>query len=223
MFSEDFVKMPASDQSRFGEVCNRLLLKGFIVRDVFDSREKAMRINQDFRFIERYFDIFENYLKFSGWSLTKDLILGVFALFNIYEENRIRIDREASLILVTLRKIYEDQKQESTTVSQTGQAIYLTTPGLLNAMNLYGIFMPGKKLTGRLVAKSLRFLANHNVITKVSGSYDEGNVSFYILPSIVYALDNEKIVAMSNALNELRLKENKNMMEGAEYENINQN
>lgn len=46
-------------------------------------------------------------------------------------------------------------------------------------------------------------MANHNIISKVSGSYDEGNVSFYILPSIIYAIDNEKIIAMSNALDEL--------------------
>jgi uncharacterized protein YPO0396 len=51
--------------------------------------------------------------------------------------------------------------------------------------------------------RSLRFFASHNIISKVSGTYDEGNVSFYILPSIAYALDNEKIVAMSQALDEL--------------------
>lgn len=203
MFSEDFVKLPASDQTKFGEICNRLLLKGFIVRDIFDPKEKIMRINPDFRFIERYYDIFEGYLKFSGWSMNKDMILGVIALYNEYEENRIRVDREASLILFTLRLIYEDEKQENSTSQTSGQEIYMTTPGLIKMMLDHGISMPGKKITGRLVAKSLRFLANHNIITKVSGSYDEGNVSFYILPSIVYALDNEKIVAMSNALDEL--------------------
>ena len=67
--------------------------------------------------------------------------------------------------------------------------------------------MPGKRLTGRLIGKSLRFLNNHNIISKVSGSYDEGNVSFYILPSIKYAIDNEKIVAMSNALDQLNSQE----------------
>ena len=64
--------------------------------------------------------------------------------------------------------------------------------------------MPGRRLNGRNIAKSLRFLNNHSIISKVSGSFDEGNVSFYILPSIVYALDNDKIVAMSNALDELK-------------------
>ncbi len=201
MFSEDFSKLSGSDQTKFAEIVNKLLLKGFIVRDIFDNREKLIRVNPDFRFVERHYDLINDYLKFAGWVLNKDLILGVFSLYNEYEDNRIRIDRETSLILFTLRLIYEDEKQENGTSSS--QSIYMTTPSLIKMMLDHGIQMPGKKITGRLIGRSLRFMANHNIISKVSGSYDEGNVSFYILPSIIYAIDNEKIIAMSNALDEL--------------------
>ncbi len=204
MFSEEFLKMPASDQSEFSTVINKLLLKGFIVRDVFDTKEKIIRINPDYRYIERYFDIINEYLKYSGWLVEKDYVLGVVALTNINCENRIRLDRETSLVLFTLRLIYENEKSESNT---TTQAIYLTTPGLLKLMKDDGIRLQNKNFTGRGLARSLRFLANHNIISKVSGSYDEGNVSFYILPSIVYAVDNDKIVAMSNALDQLKAQE----------------
>ena len=145
-------------------------------------------------------------MKYSGWIIEKDYILGVIALNNMNTENRIRLDRETSLILFTLRLIYENEKSESNT---TTQAIYLTTPGLIKLMKDDGIKLQNKNLTGRGIARSLRFLANHNIISKVSGSYDEGNVSFYILPSIVYALDNDKIVAMSNALDEMKSQEDK--------------
>ncbi len=200
MFSEDFAKLTSSDQTKFAEVVNKLMLKSFVVRDIFDNREKLIRVNPDFRFLERYYDLVNEYLKFAGWTLNKDLILGVFSLSNEYEDNRIRIDRETSLVLFTLRLIYEDEKQES---GSSSQSIYMTTPSLIKMMLDHGIQMPGKKITGRLIGKSLRFMANHNIISKVSGSYDEGNVSFYILPSIIYAIDNEKIIAMSNALDEL--------------------
>ena len=193
MFSEQFAQLSGSDQTRFAEIVNKILLKGFVVRDIFDSREKIIRVNPDFRFIERQFDLINDYLKFSGWVLNKDLILGVFYLVNTFEDNRIRIDRETSLVLFTLRLIYEDEKEEGG--SSSTQSIYMTTPSLIKMMVDHGITMPGKRLTGRLIGKSLRFLNNHNIISKVSGSYDEGNVSFYILPSIKYAIDNEKIVA----------------------------
>lgn len=203
MFSDDFIKMPAGDQSKFAEVCNRLLLKGFIVRDIFDAKEKIMRVNPDYRFMERYFDVFEGYLKFSGWHVEKDNILGVVALSNEYYDNRLRIDRETSLVLFALRLIYENEKSES---NEAGVSIYMTTPMLIKEMLDHNIVMPGKRLSGRGLARSLRFLANHNIISKVSGSYDEGNVSFYILPSIVYALNNDKIIAMSNILDEINKK-----------------
>lgn len=207
MFSEDFLKMAPSDQSEFGSVINYILLKGFVVRDYFDPKEKVMRTNENYRYIERHYELINDYLKYSGWALEKDDILGVFALINFYNENRTRIDRETSLVLFALRLIYENEKDES---NSSTQAIYITTPGLIQLMIQDGITMPGKRLYGRGIARSLRFLANHNIISKVSGSYDEGNVSFYILPSICYALDSEKIKAMSLALDELNRKNENN-------------
>ena len=211
MFSEDYLKIPQADKNEFGSVVNTLLLKGFIVRDIYDGKEKVMKTNPDYRFLERYFDLVNDYLKFSGWNIEKDVILGVIALSNFYTENRIKIDRETSLVLFALRLIYENEKGAS---NSSNQAIYITTPGLLNIMIEDGVTMPGRKMNGRSLARALRFLANHNIITKVSGNYDDGNVSFYILPSIVYALDNDRIVAMSEALKELNEKYNNSQQGG---------
>ena len=82
MFTDEFYKMTAADQNNFAEVCNKLLLKGFIVRDIFDNKEKMMRVNPDYRFLERFFEVFESYLKFSGWRIEKDNILFI----NLYKD-----------------------------------------------------------------------------------------------------------------------------------------
>ena len=204
MFETEFEKLSNGEQNEFARVTNTLLLKSFIVRDVFDNKEKAMRINPDYRFIERHFDLINDYLKYTNWMMEKDVLNGVVALINLNEQNRLRMERETSLILFVLRLIYETEKNES---SQTGEAIYVTTPTLLKTMIDHNITMSGKRMSGRLFAKSLRFLANHNIIAKVSGSYDEGNVAFYILPSILFAVDNQKIKAMSEALEQLKVGE----------------
>lgn len=201
MFEEEFVKLSSQDQNEFARIVNALMLKSFVVRESFDSREKMMKINPEYRFIERYYEIFEEYLKYSGWHLEKDVPNGVIAIYNEYEQNRLRIDRETSLILFTLRLIYETKKAES---NAPGESLYMTTPELLKTMIEYGITMQGKRLTGRLLGRSLRFMAAHNIICKVSGSYDEGNVTFYILPSITFAVDSQKIAAMSDALERLK-------------------
>ena len=204
MFETEFEKLSNGEQNEFARVTNTLLLKSFIVRDVFDNKEKAMRINPDYRFSERHFDLINDYLKYTNWMMEKDVLNGVVALINLNEQNRLRMERETSLILFVLRLIYETEKNES---SQTGEAIYITTPTLLKTMIDHNITMSGKRMSGRLFAKSLRFLANHNIIAKVSGSYDEGNVAFYILPSILFAVDNQKIKAMSEALEQLKVGE----------------
>lgn len=211
MFETEYDKLTNGEQSEFSRVVNTLLVRSFIVRDVFDNKEKTMRINPDYRFIERHFDLINDYLSYTNWMLEKDVLNGVVALYNTHEMNRLRMDRETSLLLFVLRLIYENEKNES---SQTGEAIYITTPTLLKTMIDHGITMTGKRMSGRLFAKSLRFLANHNIIAKVSGSYDEGNVAFYILPSIIFAVDNQKIKTMAEAIEKMKVGEsNENAQE----------
>lgn len=201
MFIEKYNELSYSEKNQFGSIVNKLLLKGFIVRDIYDNKEKIVKISPEYRFIEKNYDLVNDYLSFSNWRVEIDKVLGVASLLNESEENKIRLDRETSLILFVLRLIYENERNQSTI---SGESIYLTTPVLIRTMQEHGIFMPGRKLNGRNIAKSLRFLASHNIINKVSGNYDEGNVAFYILPSIVYAIDNDKIAAMSNALDALK-------------------
>ncbi len=200
MFEENILKLSRADQDQFARVINSLLLSSFCVRDYFDRREKTIKINSDFRFIERHFDVMESYLSYSGWRLEKDLLAGVFYIINEFEDNRIRFDREVSLILFVLRLIYENEKSES---SQSSESVYLTTTSVLKLMYDRGISLPNRKINGRLVGRALKILADHNIIAKVSGNYDEGNATFYLLPSILYAVDQQKIVAISEALDKL--------------------
>lgn len=200
MFEESVLKLSRADQDQFARVVNSLLLSSFCVRDYFDRREKTIKINSEFRFIERHFDLIESYLSYSGWRLEKDLLAGVFYIINEFEDNRIRFDREVSLILFVLRLIYETEKNES---NQSSEAVYLTTTTVLKVMYDRGITLPNKKINGRLIGRALKILADHNIISKVSGNYDEGNATFYLLPSILYAVDQQKIVAISEALDKL--------------------
>ncbi|HKL84561.1 MAG TPA: DUF4194 domain-containing protein [Bacilli bacterium] len=200
MFEEDVLKLSRADQDQFARVINSLLLSSFCVRDYFDRREKTIKINSQFRFIERHFDLIGSYLAYSGWRLEKDLLAGVFYIINEYEDNRIRFDREVSLVLFVLRLIYETEKSES---SQTSESVYLTTPLVLKVMYERSISLPNKKINGRMIGRALKVLSDHNIVTKVSGSYDEGNATFYLLPSILYAVDQQKIVAISEALDKL--------------------
>ncbi len=204
MFIEEYAKLSRADKDEFARVVNYLLRTSFVVRDQYDRREKIIKINPTYRFIERHFDLINDYLDISGWQVDKDFMLGVFSLQNTYTHNRLRFDRETSLILFALRLIYETEKSEG---GHASSAVYLTTPLVLKVMYERGIIIPGKRLNGRLIGRSLKEIAQHNIITRVSGSWDEGNVNFYLLPSITFAVDNDKIVAISEALEKLAERE----------------
>lgn len=199
-FTEEFDKLTHDDQNQFQRVVNVLLLKTFIVREVFDHREKMMRTNPDYRFFDRHMDLVNEYLDYSGWRIEKDDLNGVIILLNLDNQNRIRLDRETSLLIYVLRLIYEKEKSES---YASGESVYMTTPNLVKTMLDYAITIPNKRLTGRSLARSLRLLVNHNIIARVSGTFDEGNVNFYILPSIIHAIDQNKLTAMSEAISQM--------------------
>lgn len=200
MFDELYEQMSTTDKNDFASTVNHLLSHCFVVRDLFDAREKAIKINPYYRFLERHYEMVNDYLDFIGYSLNKDVILGVFSLYNSHGENRLKIDRETSLILYVLRLIYESEKSET---SSTTTGVYITTPTLVKALIEYNISLNNKKLNARSLAKALRFLSSHNLINKVSGSYEEGTVSFYILPSICYAIDAMKVQAMADAIDKI--------------------
>ena len=200
-FDEEFDKLTSGDQNLFAKVVNTLFLRTFIVREVFDAREKMIKLNPDYRYIERHYELITEYLSFSGWLLENDAINGVITLVNANDQNRIKLDRETSLILYFLRLLYEKEKNESNAESES---VYVQTNQLVRSMLEHGVVLPGKRLTNRGVCRCLRTLANRNVIVRISGSYDNGDVSFYILPSIIHAIDQNKIAAMSDAIDRMK-------------------
>lgn len=204
MFEERILQFPKTEQDNFARVVNNLLSTSFVVRDLYDSRAKTLKINPDFRFLEENNDLVSDYLSYIGYTLERDLIMGVFSLSNDYGYNRVRLDRETSLIAFVLRLIYETERNES---AQTGESLYITTPHVLQVMYDRGITLPGRRLSGRLIGRTLRILESYNIIAKVSGSYDQGNVAFYLLPSITFAVSNEQIVAMGESLDALAARE----------------
>ena len=55
------------------------------------------------------------------------------------------------------------------------------------------------------MASCYRFLENHNIINRVSGEFKERTFTFYILPSILYVIDMEKINAIFDEVSKFGL------------------
>ena len=74
MFEQDYNNLYEAEKEEFRRVVNYLLSKTFIVRDVYDKQAKKMITSSEFLFMEKYYDIFDNYLSIAGWKLVKEPI-----------------------------------------------------------------------------------------------------------------------------------------------------
>ncbi|MDD4503519.1 MAG: DUF4194 domain-containing protein [Clostridiaceae bacterium] len=190
MWNELYDKLTNSEKEEYKRLLNYLLSHTFVIRDIYDVKESMMKVNSEYRFVERNFELFEGYLAFAGWMLQKDNNYGVISLANTYEYNRVRLDRNSTLILYTIRLIFEEEREKvalrNEILTTTGQIVHkLITLGLIK-----------KKPSDKDLIDALRLLSNHNIIQKVSGAWEEADAKLLILPSILFVVTNEKISRM---------------------------
>ena len=192
MFDERYDALTSKEKEVFAHCVNNLMLKSFILRDNYDRQSKIMKPNPDYSFIEKNIDLVRDYLEYSGWIVEKDSSLGVIMIQNEYHENRIRLDLMTSLMIYALRYAYEIQREQNSLT----QEVYFSSPSLIQLMIEKSLLQENKRPSATSLASCYRFLENHNIITRVSGDYRDRDLQFYILPSILYVIDNDRINAI---------------------------
>lgn len=196
MWQEEYVKLSSSEKEEYSRILNLLLSKTFILRDKFDDRERKTRISMEYRFIERYFEVFREYFKAGGWELAKDNNYGVISLYNLYGTNRARLDKITTLFLYTLRLIYEEEREKLSlkrdVLTSVGDAIKkMINLGLMN-----------KKPSDRDIVSSFSILKNFNIIDKVEGRFENPETQIIIYPSILFIVTNDKISSIYELISE---------------------
>ncbi len=203
MFFEEYEKFTNADKEEFAHVVNTLMLKSFILRESYDRHLKMMKSNRDYSFCERNIDTIREYLEYSGWTLEKDSRLGVISINNEYQENHVRLDFLTSVIVYGIRYLYECAREEN----QMTTEVFTSSTDLLKVLIDKGLIRTDKKPSAVSMASCYRFLENHNIINRVSGEYRERNFTFYILPSILYVIDMDKINAIFDEISRMGIEE----------------
>ncbi len=189
MFEETYNKLSEHERDDFARIVNELMLKSFLLRENYDRHSKIIKSNRDYYFVERNIDLIREYLAYTGWIVEKDSRLGVIIISNEFQDNRIRLDFTTSLIIYCLRYAYECEKEKNQTTSE----VYFSAAEVNKILNDKSLVRSDKKVPQATFAAAYRFLEQHNIIARISGEYRERNLQFYILPSILYVIDNERI------------------------------
>jgi hypothetical protein len=200
MWSEMYKAMSNYDKEEFRRLCNYLLAHSYIVRDVYKPDKQWLGPNSDYRTVNRMFECMREYFSVSGWKLEKDDNYGVISLINVYDHNRLRIDRFTTLFLYTCRLIYEEGREQSDNL----HIVRTDTGAIVEKMRLFGLLDKGKT-TQKERIDAQRALAHFNIIQKTESSAwsPDGN-GVLIFPSVLSVIPNQGINDMMHELDELR-------------------
>lgn len=187
MFEQDYNNLYEAEKEEFRRVSNYLLSKTFIVRDVYDRQAKKMITSSEFLFMEKYYDIFENYLSIAGWKLCKQPLEGIYYVENIYGQNKAKFDSFTTYILLALMITYE----ESAPITTLGNSVITTTYDVISKMQILGLIT--KKPSKEQFRIAFRRLEQFNVILRLNTSQDVELLKIMILPSIHHVIDYDKL------------------------------
>ena len=192
MFQEDYEKLTRGEQRQFEDAVNDLLYTCFIVRKSFDRATNVSKISPTYLFIERHYNLINDFVGFIGLDLVKDDQNGVIYLNSEEGRNRIRIDSVTTLLVYALRSYYEEKVSDNPSLTET----YMDSTTLKMILRDKGLMKVNKPLSTNALASGLKTLASYNIIARAQHSFYDSSYSFYILPSIRYVISNSKMNAL---------------------------
>lgn len=192
MFQEDYEKLTRGEQRQFEDAVNDLLYTCFIVRKSFDRATNVSKISPTYLFIERHYNLINDFFGFIGLDLVKDDQNGVIYLNSEEGRNRIRIDSVTTLLVYALRSYYEEKVSDNPSLTET----YMDSTTLKMILRDKGLMKVNKRLSTNALASGLKTLASYNIIARAQHSFYDSSYSFYILPSIRYVISNSKMNAL---------------------------
>ena len=198
MWLNDYELLSSGDKERFRNVTNYLLNKTYLVSDIYEPRDRVGKINGNYRFVERYFEIFKSYLELAGFTLNKDDGRGIIYLTSDYNYNTFRLDKLTTLFMLTLRSIYDEEIEKNSTKN----VVFVRVSDCLLRMMEEQLIV--KKPAAKDVADTLRVLFKYNICSRLEGQIEDQNCLVTVYPTILKVVSNDKI----NAIHEIMFKEN---------------
>lgn len=195
-WTRKFDQLNQTDKTIFKKMINQMLSKTFLIRDSYDMETGRMKVHSDYRFVERHFELFMGYLELGGWTLHRDSNYGVIHIDSAHDFNRQQLSKFNTLVLFTLRLIFEENREEV----QLRKEVIIEIGSLVQKMNVLGVLE--KRPAIKELTDALKVLASFNLIARLEGGkWETMSTRIMILPSILFVIPNEKISVLSELTN----------------------
>ena len=194
MFEEKYNNLTGAEKENFKRITSLLLNRTFMVNRFYDKNQGTFRSNSDYRFIDRNIDLFREYLEITGYRLLKDSNYEVIYIENEYEYNKKRLDKNTTIFLYGLRLKFDEDRESVKLNTDT----IVSVSDIIKTLIDVGAF--NKKPSDMDIKTALSNLAKFNIIQKVDGKFEDPETKIIIFPSILFAVTNEKITALSQTI-----------------------
>ncbi len=189
---EKYYMLTDLEKEKFAKVGSFLLAHTFLTREIYETKDKLGKINPDYRFIEKYYEMFDKYFDMFGYTLEKDDVYGIIQINNKYNHNLVRLDKFTTLLLLTLRMIYDDGRSQS--AYSSNNAVYTSIGAIIQKM--FDLKIITKKPTIKEMSEGFKNINRYNVISKLDKTFEDVTSNLVIMPTIIKVVSNEKINAI---------------------------
>lgn len=190
----EYQQLSERDREQMAAVLSRLFDETFLVREMWDPRERRMRTDPDYRFVERHLPLVEAYLQVAGWAIQVESRTGVAALYNRFGRNRHRFDKWTTYFLCGLRLVYEEKLEEA---SQRREVV-IALRELLGRFHALGL-LQGQPPANHLKA-ALGSLRRRNVLERIDGETTDPDSRWILYPTIRIAVPDEAVQGLFERL-----------------------
>lgn len=191
-FEEEYEKLRTQDQRMFAQVVNTLLFRCYLVRKRFDKATGMDKFQSDYAFCERHYSLIEKYLSYMDVILSRDDDSGVIFVRNEEDRNTVRFNTSTTLVIFAIRIYYEAQIKER----PSNLEVLMDSNTLRQQLADLGLSSSTRKISLPEIQSAMKTLAQYNAVVLSKGSFNESGFSFYILPSIKFIIDRERINAL---------------------------
>lgn len=186
----EILKESSVQKDKFKIAANKLLNNCFILKKKDDTRN-------DYIFIVQNKELFIEYFELLGYTIEINEMYGVVALSNMYGTGRLRLKKIESVVLLILRLLYIEKRKE---LSLNEDVVILAD----DIHQKYDMLKIESKLNidKTMLRDAVRLFKRYNLIYNIDADVTKSNARIRIYPSILFAVTNENITQMYEAIND---------------------
>lgn len=186
----EILKESVIQKEKFRIAANKLLNNCFIIKKKEDTRN-------DYIFILQNKDLFIEYFDLLGYILEINETHGVVGLTSPYGTGRLRLKKIESIVLLLLRLLYIEKRKE---LSLNEEVVVLTD----EIHQKYSMLKIEAKtnLDKTTLRDTIRLFKRYNILVNIDSDITMSDARIRIYPSVLFAVANENINSMYDAIQE---------------------